>query len=439
MFLIFVVMNKKDLIKSILKSWQDRLPVSVIPREISLPIDAQKIITVVGVRRCGKTSVLFDTINRLILNGVQKERILFFSFDDERLNLKSDEFDLILQAYRELYPGIPLKDCFFFFDEIQMADGWEQFVRRIYDAETKKIYLSGSNSRMLATDIATSLRGRTLQYEIFPLNFNEFCNFRKLDKTTFLPTTIPYLINAFRDLMMKGGFPELVLNRYAELERTLQEYYFVLLYKDIVERYEIRNIPVLKYFVTRMLSNLSKPTSINKVNNELKSAGYKFDKNLLYSLAEYLENVFFMFRMGRFSRDVVLSDFTNKKMYFVDNGMIQALTRSYQDDYGKLFENLVFLWLRQKKPFQRGLLYFQEKKECDFVLFDRNKPEMLVQCCYNLEDPDTRKREIEGLMEASDYFNCRNLRILTFDQEEEIKVDGRIIRIVPAWKEMLAE
>lgn len=430
-------MNKKDLIKSVLRSWQDRLPVSVIPREINLPIDAQKIITVVGVRRCGKTSVLFDTINRLILTGVIKERILFFSFDDERLNLKSEEFDLILQAYRELYPDIPLKDCYFFFDEIQMADGWEQFVRRIYDAETKKIYLSGSNSRMLATDIATSLRGRTLQYEIFPLNFNEFCNFRKLDKTTFLPTTIPYLINAFNDLMIKGGFPELVLNAYADLERTLQEYYFVLLYKDIVERYEIRNIPVLKYFVTRMLSNLTKPTSINKVNHELKSAGYKFDKNLLYSLAEYLENVFFMFRMGRFSRDVVLSDFTNKKMYFVDNGMIQALSRSYQDDHGKLFENLVFLWLRQKKPFQRGLLFFQEKKECDFVLFDRNKPELLVQCCFNLEGPDTRKREIEGLMEASIFFNCRNLKILTYDQEEEINVGSRIIRIVPAWKEML--
>jgi predicted AAA+ superfamily ATPase len=143
--------------------------------------------------------------------------------------------------------------------------------------------------------------------------------------------------------------------------------------------------------------------------------------------------------MGRFSRDVVLSDFTNKKMYFVDNGMIQALTRSYLDDHGKMFENQVFLWLRHKIPFQRGLFYVQERKECDFVVFDRNKPELLVQACYNLDSPDTRKKEIEGLLEASVSLDCRNLMILTFDQEEELKVDGRIIRIVPAWKEMLAK
>ncbi len=430
-------MNKKDLIKSILQSWLEKIPIDVRQRETRLPVDSGKIITVVGVRRCGKTSVLFDTINGLLKSGISKERILFFSFDDERLNLKTEEFDIIIQSYRELHPEIQLKQAYVFFDEIQVADGWEQFVRRIYDSETKNIFISGSNSKMLATDIASSLRGRTLQYEIFPLNFSEYCGFLKLDQNTLRATSVPFLINSFRDLMMKGGFPELALNGYRELAKTLQEYYFVLLYKDIVERYEVKNIPALRYFVTRLLSNLSKPTSINKINNELKTAGYKFDKNLLYSLAEYLENVFFIYRMGRFSREVVLSDFTDKKVYFVDNGMIQALTPSYQEDYGKLFENLVFLWLRRKAPFLRGLLYYKEKKECDFVLFDRNKPELLVQACYNFTDPDTRKREIDGIMEASVFFNCKNLLILTFDHEEELNINNLNIRIVPGWKEML--
>jgi predicted AAA+ superfamily ATPase len=429
--------NKKDLIKSILQSWLEKIPIDVRQRETRLPVDSGKIITVVGVRRCGKTSVLFDTINGLLKSGISKERILFFSFDDERLNLKTEEFDIIIQSYRELHPEIQLKQAYVFFDEIQVADGWEQFVRRIYDSETKNIFISGSNSKMLATDIASSLRGRTLQYEIFPLNFSEYCGFLKLDQNTLRATSVPFLINSFRDLMMKGGFPELALNGYRELAKTLQEYYFVLLYKDIVERYEVKNIPALRYFVTRLLSNLSKPTSINKINNELKTAGYKFDKNLLYSLAEYLENVFFIYRMGRFSREVVLSDFTDKKVYFVDNGMIQALTPSYQEDYGKLFENLVFLWLRRKAPFLRGLLYYKEKKECDFVLFDRNKPELLVQACYNFTDPDTRKREIDGIMEASVFFNCKNLLILTFDHEEELNINNLNIRIVPGWKEML--
>lgn len=430
-------MNKKEIIKSVIKGWQARFPIAVLQRQLTLPVDTNKIITTVGVRRSGKTSVMFDTINRLIKSGIPSDNILFFSFDDERLEFRPEELDLILQAYRELHPEIPLQECYFFFDEIQMANGWEQFLRRIYDSETRKIFISGSNSKMLATDIATSLRGRTLQYEIFPLNFNEFCDFRQLDKSVYLETRAAVLINAFREFLVNGGFPELVLNNFSEKERTLQEYYYVLLYKDIVERYEIKNIPVLKYFVSRILSNLTKSTSINKINNELKSSGFKFDKNLLYTLSEYLENVFFMFRMGRFSRDIVLSDFTNKKMYFVDNGLVQALTRSYQDDFGKLFENLVFLWLRQKAAFQRGLLYFQEKKECDFVLFDRNKAEWLVQSCYSMEDPDTRKREVEGLIEASAHFGCNNLLILTFEEEQELNVSGKIIRILPAWKILL--
>lgn len=430
-------MNKKDIIKSVITGWQGKFPMAVLPRGMTLPVDTLKIITVVGVRRSGKTSAMFDTINRLIKSGVAQENILFFSFDDERLQFRPDELDLIVQAYRELHPEIPLQECYFFFDEIQMATGWEQFIRRIYDSETRHIFISGSNSKMLATDIATSLRGRTLQYEIFPLNFSEYCDFRGLDKSIYKGTSAAILINAFRDLLMNGGFPELVLNNFTEWERTLQEYYYVLLYKDIVERYEIRNIPVLKYFVSRILSNLTKSTSINKINNELKSVGYKFDKNLLYSLTEYFENVFFMFRIGRFSRDIVLSDFTNKKIYFVDNGLIQALTRNYQDDFGKLFENLVFLWLRQKTAFQRGLLYFQEKKECDFVLFDRNKAELLVQSCYSMEDPDTRKREVEGILEAATYFGCDNLLILTAEEEEEISASGKIIRVLPAWKAML--
>ncbi len=430
-------MNKKDLLKDIITTWQNKLPVEVIPREVRIPFDSGKIITIAGIRRCGKTFLLFDTMNRLIQGGVDKKRILFIPFDDERLNFRTDELDLILQAYRELHPEIVLKDIYLFCDEIQMANGWEKFIRRIYDTETKNIFLSGSNSRMLPTDIATSLRGRSLQYELFPLSFNEFCDFREIDKSTFLSSGIPYLTNAFMEYLTKGSFPELVLKRFNEWEKILQEYYFVLLYKDIVERYEIRNIPVLKYFVTRLLSNLSKTTSINKIGHELKSAGFKFDKNLLYSLAVYLENVFFIYRLGRFSRDVVLSDFTDKKVYFADNGMVQALTPSYQDDPGKLFENLVFLWLRQKAPFHRGLLYYKDKKECDFVLFDRNKPTLLVQACYDLSDSDTRKREIEGLVAASEYFNCDNLLILTAGQEEEINIDKRVIRVIPAWKQML--
>ncbi|RLD28211.1 MAG: ATP-binding protein, partial [Bacteroidetes bacterium] len=252
-------MNKKELLKEKIRDFQNSLPYKLIPREISLPVDSGKIVTVTGVRRCGKTHVLYDTINHLISGGIAKEQILFLSFDDERFNFKTEEFDLILRAYRELFPEIMLSEVYIFFDEIQMADHWEQFVRRIYDSETKRIFLSGSNSKMLASDIATSLRGRTLQFEIFPLSFSEYCDFNALDKDIHLTKNAAKLLNASKAFVKFGSFPELSLTDHSNYDNILQEYYFVLLYKDIVERYNIRNVPVLKYFVSRLLNNLSKP------------------------------------------------------------------------------------------------------------------------------------------------------------------------------------
>jgi len=432
-------MNKKELLKEKIRDFQNSLPYKLIPREISLPVDSGKIVTVTGVRRCGKTHVLYDTINHLISGGIAKEQILFLSFDDERFNFKTEEFDLILRAYRELFPEIMLSEVYIFFDEIQMADHWEQFVRRIYDSETKRIFLSGSNSKMLASDIATSLRGRTLQFEIFPLSFSEYCDFNALDKDIHLTKNAAKLLNASKAFVKFGSFPELSLTDHSNYDNILQEYYFVLLYKDIVERYNIRNVPVLKYFVSRLLNNLSKPTSINKIYNEVRSAGLKTDKNLLYQLLDHLEAVYFSFRLSRFEQSVLKSELTlDKKVYFIDNGLVNSLTYSHQDDFGKLLENSIFLWLRSNIPFQRGLYYYKGKTECDFVVFDKDKPVKLIQACWDVSEPDTLKREVAGLIEAAKYFNCNDLTIITADNQLEISEKGLHIKIMPAWKTFIS-
>ena len=430
-------MLSKDVLKGIFKDFAENLPLDVKSRNIKLPINSGKIITVTGVRRGGKTSVILDTINKIMLSNVGYEKILFLNFDDDRLDFKTKDFDVIIQAFKELYPEIINKEIFIFFDEVQVADGWEQFVRRLYDTFTKNIFLSGSNSKMLSTDIATTLRGRTLQYEVFPLSFKENCQFTNTKTDVLATKEIPKIIRAYSHYVNHSAFPELVLSNYQFMEQTLQEYYFVMLYKDLVERYEIKNTSALKYFVKRILANLTKSTSINKINNEMKSGGIKSDKNFLYQVAEYLEAIYFFQKLPRWNPSLNKETFSDKKYYCIDNGFLKALLTRTSTDDGILLENLVFLHLRQQFLFGRDLYFYIGKKECDFVLTKNDIATQLIQVCFNINNQDTLQREIDGLIEAAQYFKCKNLLLVTNDDEKEILVENYKIKIVKAWKWML--
>jgi len=430
--------QQKDLIKSLILDFQKNLPLKIIPRNLALPIESGKIISVCGVRRCGKTFVLYDTINKLLKHKVRAENILFINFDDERIAFTEKNLDFIIQSYTELFPDIPFKEVFFFFDEIQMAQGWEQFVRRVYDKYSKNIFISGSNSKLLATEIATSLRGRTIPFEVFPLSFSEFCLFKDIDTNFYLQKNAAKLKNSFVEFNKYGGFPEVVLSGFKFYEKILQEYFHIMLYQDMVERYEIKNIAILKYYISRMLANLSKPTSVNKIYNEIKSAGIKCDKNLLYDYADMLESIYFLQRLCKHDSSVLKAELIKeKKAYFIDNGMINALNYSFTDDFGKQLENTIFLWLRRQSDFKRDIYFYKGKKECDFILFDRNKPVKLIQSCWSLSDPDTIKREIQGLTDAAKNLKCKDLTIVTSEEEDEIKAENFIIKVVPAWKLLL--
>lgn len=210
-----------------------------------------------------------------------------------------------------------------------------------------------------------------------------------------------------------------------------------MLYKDLVERYHITNTGALKYFVKRLLSNLTKSTSINKINNEMKSAGIKSDKNFLYQVADYLEAIYFFQKLPKWNASLNKETFSDKKYYCIDNGFLKALlTRSSSDD-GILLENQVFLYLRQQFPFGRGLYFYSGKKECDFVLTKNDTAVQLVQVCYNISNRDTLQRELAGMVEAAIFFDCKNLLLVTNDEEKTIEADGYTIVVVKAWKWML--
>lgn len=431
-------MEKKELLKQLIAGFQASLPVEVCPREFSIPVDSGKIITVPGVRRCGKSSLFLLAINQLIREQiVTKEQILFLNFDDERLKMNADNLDEILQAYRELYPAISLKDVYMFFDEVQMADDWQPFVRRVYEQECRHIFLTGSNSRMLSSELATSLRGRTLQYEEFPLSFNEFCDFTGIDTNHYVPESRAKLVNAFKVYLHGGGFPEVVLAAPLYKDRILQEYFFVMLYKDLVERYEIKNPEPIRYFIKRVMSNLTKPTSINRIYNELKSQGVSIGKNTLYDVIVQTESIYLFFSLTKYEPSLIKENTGDKKYYCIDNGLRSVLLNPQSEDNGKLLENAVFLHLRRSLGIQEELHYYKGKKECDFVVTEFDKVTRLIQVSYQMSDEETRKREIDGLLEAAKVTGCRELTIITMETEAEWNEQGMLIRVLPAWKWML--
>jgi len=324
-----------------------------------------------------------------------------------------------------------------FFDEIQMAEDWQPFVHRVYEQECRHIFITGSNSNMLSSELATSLRGRTLQYEEFPLSFREYCSFVGVDTNYYVPEYRARIVNAFKVYLHQGGFPEVSLAIPMLKDRILQEYFFVMLYKDLVERYEIKNPEPVRYFIKRVMSNLTKPTSINRIYNELKSQGVSIGKNTLYDVIVQTESIYLFFSLTKYEPSVVKESSGDKKYYCIDNGLRSVLLNPLSEDNGKLLENAVYLHLRRNLQIQEGLHYYKGKKECDFVITDHEEVNQLIQVTYTLHDEDTRQREIDGLLEAAHTTGCRELFILTLEEEEEINVSEYKIQVLPVWKWML--
>ena len=425
----------KEKLKEIIKDFHKGDLPKTKKRNLEIPLKSQKIITVSGVRRSGKTFILFETMKRLLKAKTPKENILYINFEDERLDFKKETLDLILQAYRELYPDKELSGCYFFFDEIQNVDGWEKFARRLYDTVTKNIFITGSNSKLLSKEIATSIRGRTITYEVYPLSFAEFLNFNGMEADLYHSKNRAKIANLFEQFLFQGGFIEIVNIKDKTLQvKILQDYFDTMLYRDLIERFNITNIPALKYFIKRVFENITNPLSVHKIFNELKTQGYKIGKNLLYEFMEASSAIYLFILEKKYAQSVLKEELGGKKAYVIDNGLLNAVTFKFSADYGKLLENLMFLEF-QKMRYKT--FFYKGKKECDFVLYDEKGDRTAIQVCADLSDADTRNREMEGLAEA-----CKNLKIntgyiLTLSQEETIAYEGLAVKIEPAFKFLL--
>lgn len=432
-------MKRKEVFQGIISTMQKEVPFPVLPREIELPVDSGQMVTVTGVRRCGKSSMMKIVANRLLAQGVDRRRILWINFDDERLDgMKSDELDEILQAYREMFPDIELSSVYMFFDEIQAVDKWELFVMRLYKTYSKNIYITGSNAKMLSSQIATALRGWPVEYEVFPLSFGEYLRFKGVEVSRFDEAGRARLLSMCHEYLHSSAFPEVALIGEDSLKiRKVQGYFNTMLFRDLVEHYGLSNPDTVRYFIKRMMSNLTKPTSVNSIFNDLKSQGRKVDKNKLYELTEMLCEIFMFYRANRWSLSLVKESSRLPKYYFIDNGMRDAVVMPQSDDNGKLLENAVFLHLRRHIDSMQKITFFSELYECDFVVQREEHIEVLVQVCWTLSDVETRNREFRGLKTASNVTQCRNCLIITFDEEDELEYEGVDVKVMPAWKWLL--
>jgi hypothetical protein len=422
----------KEIIKSIIKDFHENPLQDLIERKLSVPLNSKKIITIIGSRRSGKTYFLYQLMKNLP-KSVQREDIVYINFEDERLELEANDLQLILESYFELYP-YNRNPLYFFFDEIQNIENWEKFVRRIYDTVSKNIFITGSSSKLLSKEIATSLRGRSISYELFPLTFDEYLKFKNIKtEDLYSPRNKARLVKAFNDYLSEGGFPE-VVNYDRELRsKTMQSYLDVMIYRDIIERYGIKNPSALRYFIIKSLSNVSNYFSVNKLFNELKSAGIKISKDSIYEFINYVNDCYLVFLINKYSESISIQNANEKKLYCIDNGIVNSVSFKFSENKGRMLENAVYLHL---KASGKSIYYYREKGECDFIIHEGTKVKMAIQVSYELHD-ENKKRETEGLLEAMRYFKLKEGFILTKDRSDEIIIDGKKINVLPAWRWLL--
>ncbi|MCK4305537.1 MAG: ATP-binding protein [Candidatus Eisenbacteria sp.] len=428
-----------ETIKSIILDYQEISLETGVPRRLRIEVVPGKATVCIGVRRSGKSTYLFQVIERLLSKGVSRENILYLNFFDDRLhNLLQGGLGLITEAYYSLYPEKKNAEMVYcFFDEIQAVAAWEPFVDRLMRTEQCEVYITGSSAQMLSREIATQMRGRALSWEIFPFSFREYLDYKGIESTGPLPTKKRLLVQkAFEEYWETGGFPEVAgLDRYLRI-KIHQEYFRAVLFRDLIERHDVSHPKALTDLAHRLVDNTSSLYSVNSLTGYLKSLGHKAPKSAVSDYLEWFEDAYFLFTVRIFDASLARSKTNPKKIYCIDHALVTSVASGILVNSGHLLENLVFTALRRVSP---EIYYCKTKagREVDFIAQMRNRSWSLVQVCESIAEPQTRKREVTALGEAMAAQGLKSGTIVTRNEEEEIKVDGRKIEVVPVWRFLL--
>lgn len=428
-------------IKEIILDFQDRKLKTGIARQLVIEVIEKKATVCIGVRRCGKSTLMFQMMRKLIESGVSPQNILYLNLFDDRLhNLQADSLRLITEAYYSLFPDKKGRETVYcFFDEIQDVVGWEPFIDRLLRTELCEVYLTGSSARMLSREIGTQMRGRSLTWELFPFSFSEFLESHKIPVSKSYSTKNRLIVQKSFDKYWEiGGFPEVIkLNREMRV-KIHQEYLQAILFRDLIERHDVSHPRALIDLAHRLLDNTASLITLNSLTGYLKSLSHKVPKSTVGDYLSWLEDAYFLFLIRKFDASLTRSNINPKKVYAIDHAFVKSVCSNILVNSGHLLENLVFIALRRN---HHEIYYYKTAngKEVDFITTDRGKQKKLVQVCETLAHPETRKREVTALSEAMMEMRIDEATIVTRHESEIIESATQRISVVPAWRFLLDE
>ena len=415
----------KDLLKQIILEQQEILHAPnkrYVQRYIADEwLQTSEILIISGIRRCGKSVLMQQMRDRLV------EKDFFFNFDDERLaNFKLDDFQKLQECFVELFG----EQHTYYFDEIQNIEGWERFVRRLYNAGNK-IIITGSNARMLSRELGTHLTGRYIQVEIYPFSFQEYLAMNEIPvnaKTLYTTTGRATMVKSFVKYMECGGFPKFLQDGSVSYLTSLYE---SIIYRDILTRNGLTNEKEMLEMMFYLASNATKRITYSSLGKVVGIQHPDTIKNYL----EYIQQTYLISQMFRYDPSVKKQMMSPKKIYFVDNAIIKRIGFNATENNGVFLENLVFIELKR-----RGwdVYYYADKKECDFIVRKGLHISDAYQVTLKMDSPQTREREIAGVREAMQAYSLSKGYILTFEGKETINFDdGTIVEVVPVWEWIL--
>jgi predicted AAA+ superfamily ATPase len=414
----------KETIRTLIKEGQEALgEVELYDRPYEFEENGRYVL--VGVRQAGKSYMLYKRAKQLLASGHRLEEMVYIDFDDERLlGMTATDLDQILQAYGAVYSYKPI----LFFDEIQNVEGWEHFARRLAN-QKYQVFITGSNAKMLSRDIQTTLGGRYIDGKVFPYSFAEYLGAQGvvLSKEWQHGKVRSQVQQAFNKYLMWGGFPELLM--YRNKRRWLNDLYEKILLGDVILRNKVKNEMALRLTIKRLADNVMQPTSFNRIANLVKGTGVSTSVASVIDYVRYAKEACILFPLENYASKFVEKE-TVKKHYFIDNGLLSIFLIGGE---AVLLENICAVYLYRK--YENGLYFYNKNIEVDFFVADEA---YAVQVSYSISDEETRKREVDGLKKLHTFMPLKRMVIVTFDEEETIKLDDdRFIEVIPVWKWLL--
>jgi len=420
--------------------WKEDMEVGIFREyyvnEILDRLKLDKVISVIGVRRSGKSTILKQIVKKLIEKNM-RENTLIVNFEDRRwLKLDLEFLNKVYDAYQEIIK--PRGKPYIFLDEIQKVEKWERFVRSLNERKEANILITGSSSELMSKELSSLLTGRTLEIEIFPLSFKEFLKFKKLriKDERDMAFNAAEIRSLFIEYLEFGGFPEIVLVDDKRYKREiLWQYFDDIIGKDVIERFNIRNSRKIEILAKYYLTNISSPHTFNSISRFL-----KIPVETISRYSNYLEISRLISFLKRFSFSLKEQENSPRKVYSIDIGLSNAIGFRFREDFGKIAENIVFLELKRREMKSKTEIFYWKDsygKEVDFVVKDDTSIKELIQVCWDISKPNTKERELKALVKAGKELKCRNLKVITWDYEGREEFKGKEIRFIPLWRWLL--